>query len=218
MENLWVFGDSITNGDGCVESKGIRDGGTKYYYEYKKIEDDIWPNHLGKMLNLNVKNYGISGASNDKIIDKIIDEFYNFEKDDIVIIQKTFSQRFDIPYIDGLQTHYGESLNTMSEDLKNNRNVKNKLESETILNYGVLFSDSIFFKERQDNRFNFIKNVIETKVLKCCIWDVYDFVMSYENIFQHTKGKIKDSHLSFKGHKDFANNNYKLLTNNKTLI
>jgi hypothetical protein len=215
---LWVFGDSFTTGDGCIETRGIRDGNTKYYYEYKKIGDDIWPNHLGKMLNLNIKNYGISGASNDKIIDKIIDESDNFKKNDLVVIQKTFSQRFDIPHINGLQTHYGESLNTMSEDLKNNPHIKDKLKLETILNYGVLFSDNILFKERQDKRFNFIKNSVELKVLKCYMWDIFDFLSSYENIFQHTGGRIKDSHLSFNGHKRFADNNYKLLSNNKTLI
>jgi hypothetical protein len=218
MGTLWTFGDSFTNGDGCIETQGIRDGDTKYYYEYKKDGDNIWPHHLGNLLNLKVKNCAISGASNDKIIDKIIDEFDNFKKDDIVIIQKTFSQRFDIPNINRLQTHFGEALSIMAEDLKKNPYIKNKLELECVLNYGVLFSDSILFKERHNKRFNFIKNVVDSKVFKCQMWDIFDFMQSFENILEHTKGNIKDYHLSFNGHKDCADINYKLLSNNKTLI
>jgi hypothetical protein len=217
MGTLWVFGDSFTNGDGCIKTKGIRDGGTKYYYEYKKAGDDIWPNHLGNLLNLKVKNCGISGASNDKIIDRIIDEFNNFKKDDIVLIQKTFSQRFDTPSNNELETHFGESLTIMAQDLEKNPHIKNKSELECVLNYGVLFSDSILFKERHNKRFNFIKNVVDSKVYKCHMWDIFYFMKSFENISEHTNGKIIDYHLSFNGHKNFADTYYKLLSN-KTLI
>ena len=75
MATLWTFGDSFTSGDGCVENLGIRDGDFKYYNEYKKPGSDIWPNLLGKTLGCDVKNLGKSGASNDYILDSIIDNF-----------------------------------------------------------------------------------------------------------------------------------------------
>ena len=52
MNTLWTFGDSFTFGHGC------RAGGPdeEYYHNYKIKSDNIWPNHLGNMLNLKVKN------------------------------------------------------------------------------------------------------------------------------------------------------------------
>ncbi len=88
MGTLWTFGDSFTAGDGCVHNLGIRDGGFKYYNEYKESDSNIWPNILGKTIGFDTKNIGKSGASNDYIIDSIIDNFNDIQSDDIVIIEK----------------------------------------------------------------------------------------------------------------------------------
>ena len=53
MRTLWTFGDSFTFGHGCRP-----DGPTnEYYYNYRSESDDVWPNLLGKMLNLEIKNF-----------------------------------------------------------------------------------------------------------------------------------------------------------------
>jgi hypothetical protein len=119
MGTLWTFGASFTSGDGCVETLGIRDGDIKYYNEYKKSDNDIWPNILGKMIGFNVKNIGKSGASNDYILDSIIDNFDMIQSNDVVIIQKTAYQRFDIPNLNTnkFHTQYGEQLYMLSIDL-----------------------------------------------------------------------------------------------------
>jgi hypothetical protein len=138
MKTLWVFGDSFTFGHGCRP-----DGPTnEYYYNYKMESDDIWPNLLGKILNLKVKNLGHYGVSNDYILDSIIDNFNMIESNDVVIIEKTFYQRFDVPRSTGdkFQTIYAEGLYQLSIDLEMKRYFcEDKLEIETVLNYGVLF-------------------------------------------------------------------------------
>ena len=221
MGTLWTFGDSFTFGDGCREDKGIRDGDIKYYNEYRELDSDIWPNILGKTIGYNVKNMAKSGASNDYILDSIIDNFDMIETNDVIIIQKTFHQRFDVPKLNSNEFHtqYGESLYVLSIDLKTNKYNKDKLEIETILNYGVLFSDNILFKQRQDKRFNFIEKQLKNKINKILIWDMdSDFKNSAETILQHTKGKIKDLHFSFNGHTAFSELLYKKLYIKPTLI
>jgi hypothetical protein len=221
MATLWTFGDSFTFGDGCRNDKGIRDGDFRYYNEYKELDSDIWPNILGKTIGCKVKNIAKSGASNDYILDSIIDNFDMIEPDDVVIIQKTFHQRFDVPKLNSNEFHtqYGESLYTLSIDLKTNKYNKDKLEMETILNYGVLFCDHLLFKERQDKRFRFIEKQLKNKINKILIWDVAsELRTSVETILQHTKGKIKDLHFSFNGHKSFSELLYKKLYIKPTLI
>ncbi len=221
MRTLWTFGDSFTAGDGCVHNLGIRDGDFKYYNEYKESDSDIWSNILGKTIGFDVKNIGKSGASNDYIIDSIIDNFNDIQSDDIVIIGKTFYQRFDIPKLDGskFRTQYGEELFSLSIDLNKNKDNKDKLEIETILNYGVLFSHNILFKQRQNKRFNFIESQLKNKINKILIWDIdSDLIKSIETISQHTKNKIKDIHFSFNGHKTFSELLYKKLYNKDTKL
>ena len=214
MGTLWTFGDSFTAGDGCVKTLGIRDGNYKYYNEYNQLDSDIWPNLLGKTIGFTVKNMGKSGASNDYILDSIIDNFDMIKPNDVVIIEKTFYQRFDIPNLNSNEFHtqYGEVLYINALDLKENPYKKDKLEIETILNYGVLFADHILFKKRQDKRFEFIKKQLNNKVSKLLIWDVLDFLNGkIESIGEHTKREIKDYHFSFNGHKQFSEFLYKKL-------
>jgi hypothetical protein len=221
MAIIWTFGDSFTAGDGCVENLAIRDGDFKYYNEYKKPDSDIWPNILGKTIGYDVKNLGKSGASNDYILDSIIDYFFMMESDDLVIIEKTFYQRFDVPKLNSNEFHtqYGEGLYTLSIDLKTNKYNKDKLEIETILNYGTLFADNQLFKERQNKRFKFIETLLKTKVDKILIWDVEsDLRKSIETIGQHTEGKINDYHFSFNGHKTFSELLFKKLYIKPSLI
>jgi hypothetical protein len=221
MSTLWTFGDSFTAGDGCVPNLIIRDGGDKYYNEYNNEENDIWPNLLGKSMNMKTINLGKSGASNDYILDSIIDNFDRISGDDVVIIEKTFYERFDVPKLNSNEFHtqYGESLYTMNIDLKNNKYNKDKLEIETILNYGVLFASNNLFRERQEKRFDFVEKQLNKKIDRVLFWHVSDFIKSdIENISEHTGGRIKDYHFSFNGHKELSRIFYKKLNNKMSLI
>jgi hypothetical protein len=217
MATLWTFGDSFTFGHGCRH-----DGPTnEYYYNYKTESDDIWPNLLGSVLNMEVKNLGECGASNDYILDCIIDNFNMIQPNDIVIIGKTFYQRFDVPKLNNntFDTQCGEDLTFIYNKLKKDESNKNKLEIETILNYGILFANHTLFKERQDKRFKFIEQQFKNKINKILIWNVIDFTHNrMETIQHHTLGEIKDLHFSFKSHKIFSEFLYKKLYTKPTLI
>ena len=140
MPTLWTFGDSFTFGHGCRPDGPINE----YYYNYKSYSDDVWPNLLGQMLNVEVKNLGKCGASNDFIIDSIIDNWDFIQKDDFVIIGITFYTRIDTPYGDTLESPYFDK-NTTENDTP-----YNKEEFETLVNLGV----EVSYKLNYDKEFS----------------------------------------------------------------
>ena len=222
MPTLWTFGDSMTAGDGCVDNLPIRDGELKYYNEYKKEGDNIWPVFLANKLGFNLKNLGLSGASNDKIIDRFINNFFDIKTDDIVILSKTFDNRFDVPINNTnskLTTIYAESLATVKKDLEEFRYNNNKIEMETILNFGLIFMTNDLYEKRNDKRFDFFAKLLINNGNKVILWDVDSpLKKSFESIYQGTNGEIKDGHFSFKGHRDLSDFFYYPLMNEKTLI
>jgi hypothetical protein len=207
MNTLWTFGDSYTFGHGCR----IDGPEPEYCIDYKKEGDDIWPNHLGKMLNLEVKNFGKCGASNDFIIDSIINNWDLIQKDDFVIIGITFHTRIDTPYGDTLESPY---LDTTEKDTP-----YNKEEFETLVNFHYYFTNSNLYKYRFLKRFKFLKKLLLQKNIKIYMWDIKSFTTDtkFEKISTATNNKFPDGHFSFKGHKNFADMIYKKLIN-PTLI
>lgn len=88
MPRLIAFGCSITHGDGLSDC--IIPGSTVP----KKLPSKLaYPNILADQLNIDeVINNAESGSSNLKILHNIL-SFKNFQKDDIAIIQWSFSDR-----------------------------------------------------------------------------------------------------------------------------
>ena len=212
MNTLWTFGDSFTFGAGCR-----RDGpvylptgpSTEYYDNYKNNLDDIFPELLGKMLNLQVKNFGCSAVSNDYIIDSIIDNWDYIKEGDCVIIQITWHGRFDIPYDGKLESPY------FYEDYLNGFPLYKKEEIETIINFQYHFANNKLYKFRYLKRLNFLYKLLKEKKVKTHLWNVVEFTNSnkFEKIFDATNGKIGDDHWSFKGHRKFADMMYKKIIN-----
>jgi len=207
MNTLWSFGDSQTFGHGCRLDGPL----TEYYNRYKKEGDDIWTNILSKKLNLKSNNLGICGASNDTILDTIIDNFNFINEKDMVIIGKTFFIRFDVPDLlfNELRPISGEirSMKVNKKEwwlLKNNKTIE---ETETIINFSYHFASNPLYQKRQDKRFNFIKERLEQKNVKVFTWVIEDSKKDtfFERIFTASNGKINDGHFSFDGHKNFAN-------------
>jgi len=227
MNTLWTFGDSFTFGYACREdcnSYTVDD-----YYGYKKEGDDIWPNHLGNLLNCNVSNLGKNGVSNDYILDAIIDNFDFIKENDYIIIGKTFHGRIEVPFNNkiykGLADYEGGRIdeNTHTKDvwIKNEFKDLNKEVIETIINFQYHFSNELFYKERNNKRFEFIKNRLhnEKNVKFCYVWGLEEdvkFYHTFEQIIQATNRKVIDTHFSFKGHLDFAHFVYNKI-NKKTL-
>jgi hypothetical protein len=208
---LYTFGDSYTFGHGCRLDGPL----TEYYHNYKKDGEDVWPNLLGKMLNIEVKNFGKCGASNDYIIDSIIDNWDNFNEGDIAIIGITWHSRFDIPLNNQL---LWTSTCKGFDDLSHFNSLE-KEQMETIINFNYHFADNELYKLRHLKRYNFLDKLLKEKKINTFFWDAsfYLHTTRFEKIAEATNGEIKDFHLSFKGHNDFANMLHKKITN-PTLI
>jgi len=204
MNTLWTFGDSFTYGHLCNE--GSKD---KVYLKYKKENDDIWPNHLGKLLNYKVCNFGKTGASNDFIFDTLIDNFDKIKEKDVVIIGKTIYGRNNFPknnrWLDvSADFEINPFKNYWHPFLEKNFT---KEEYDTIINFQYYFSYNNLYQIRYDNRFDFIKNrlINEKKIHFCYVWYVSDEnIRNFEKICDATNNKIDDYHFSFTGHYEFA--------------
>lgn len=210
MNKLWAFGDSFTFGHGCRPDGPL----TEYYYNYKKDGDNVWTNHLGNMLNVEVKNFGICGASNEIIIDTIIENCNFIGENDYVFINKTFNSRMEIPYKkEWIQVFHNCVETNWWKETQFHK--FDKETTNTIVDFQYKFLNSKLYKKRHDIRFNFIENVIKNTCKKCIVWDITDsnFINSFETIRQHTHKKIDDVHLSFNGHSELSNLFYKKITN-----
>jgi len=190
MNSIWCFGDSFTAGHGCTPE-------FEYCQNYKKDKDNLWCNHLGNLLNMNVINNGKNGCSNDIIFDLMLENFNNIKPNDIVIIGKTFSYRYDIP-----------SLNIKNEwvpahDVIYHKEKYNEEQYQTILNFSYHFAKDKKYKNRQNNRINFLISLLNEKNIKTLLWSVEEDILFYDRIRDATNGKIDDAHLSFKGHLQF---------------
>lgn len=207
MNTLWTFGDSFTFGHGCRPDGPM----PEYFHKYKKNGDAIWPELLGQSLNVEVKNFGKCGASNDFIIDCIIDNWDNFSEGDFVIIGITYHTRFDVPIKNklSLSTNYWDY-----EDLSNFEGEERE-QMETIVNFQYHFANNELYKARHLKRFNFLHKLLRKKKITTFIWDVSLLTESnrFEKIIHATDGEIQDYHFSFKGNKDFTDMVYEQIKN-----
>lgn len=218
-KTLWAFGDSMTFGHGC-NSDCVSET-KEQYLKYKKEGDDIWTNHLGKLLNYQVKNLGRNGASNDYIFDTIIDNYENIKENDVVIINMTLHGRIEVPIGDevlNVLSSYENAIKIIGESKEQDSVEK----IETILNFQYHFSNHQFYKERHRKRFKFIKNRLkEDKEVKFVyLWSLEDddaIYRSFQTIKNHTKDEVNDTHFSFKGHLDFAHYLYSTMDTKKLL-
>ena len=219
MGTLWAFGDSMTFGHGCNE---LCHSETKEeYLPYKKEGDDVWVNHLGKLLNHEVKNLGKNGASNDYIFDTIIDNFDDIRENDVVVINMTLHGRIEVPIGDSMMnvlSSYENAIKIVGE----NKEEDNIEKIETILNFQYHFSNHQFYKERHRKRFKFIKDRLkeDKKVKFVYMWSLEDddaIYRSFQTIKDHTDGNVNDTHFSFNGHLNFAHYIHSSMDNKKLI-
>jgi hypothetical protein len=225
-KNLWTFGDSYTYGYSCLPYSPH----PEYFFNYTTKKDDIWPNILAKKLNLNIKNKGTLNATNDSILDNLIDCYNLIKKGDVVILGKTLYQRFDIyNFKKNILWHIGphtlkdgkipDNIFIASDDELNGV-CKNNDEYEILLKYIYHFPISKLHEERQNKRFDFIKERLLDKNIDFYEWRTEDYFFDnkkFEDITEHTKGKIENIHLSYNGHRQFAEHFYKKITNKKII-
>jgi hypothetical protein len=202
MNNLFTFGCSFTHGNGCLIDE-------VYPKSYYKNEDDlIWPEIVAKEIGYKLCNYGLGAISNDVIFDTIIERFDEISEGDIVIIQKTFTHRFDIAPTRKKNQPYFRQFITITPNSQETLKYEgyNSSEIESIL-YNTWLMDNELNDIRTDNRFNFFKKLFLLKgVKKCIYWDVIKYIDKnvYERIQEHSNGEIIDAHWSYNGHREFS--------------
>jgi hypothetical protein len=194
---LWTFGDSNTAGHGCHS-------GDEYYEKYYKSGDGIWPVWLSDKLNVELKNLGKNGSSNDTIIDTIIGKWEKINSGDYVFIGMTHPHRFDVP----INNHFESIVHDFSKSKTENGLMND--EFETIINFQYYFADNILYKNRQIKRFEWIKKLlIQRGCKKVILWNVQTDLKGLETIKDATEGQLVDYHLSFKSHKSLSEIFYK---------
>ena len=155
MNKLFVYGCSYTYGNGALPDE-------VYTKKYKKSEDDlIWPEIVAKEIGYKLYNYAEGGASNDIIFDNIMERFDEVSEGDIVILEKTFTHRFDIapkhkkhqPYFKKFLTITPHSDETLKYEGYNSS------EIDSIL-YNTWLMDNPLNDMRIDARFNFFKKLL----------------------------------------------------------
>jgi len=208
MKTLWVFGCSHTAGHGCTPP-------FEYYEKYYKEGDKLWAEHLAQYLKTNLMNKGKNGASNDMILDTIIDSFDDIVDGDIVIISRTYSHRFDVPQQSGLNAIFWDWDTFAMDDIRSQFTIE---ERKCIVDFQYYFMQSPLFEQRWIKRMKFIQKRLEDKGCKVIVWDVLDELKGIETIRQATNAKIDDGHMSFKGHLMFSHNMFNKWFNEKTII
>jgi hypothetical protein len=195
MKTIWVFGCSHTAGHGCTPT-------FEYYEKYYKDGNKLWSQHLAQYLKMDVINRGKNGASNDMILDTIIDSFDEIKSDDIVIIGNTYSHRFDVPQKEGLNAIFWDWETFAMDDIRSQFTLD---ERRCIMDFQYYFMLSPLFGKRWMKRWKFIQKRLEDKGCRCIVWDVWEELKGIETIKKATDNKIDDGHMSFKGHLDFSN-------------
>jgi hypothetical protein len=93
MNKLCIFGDSFSHGHGFNDSDP--------FYEVT-LSDDIdkryWCEIVADELNLELHNHANVGASNDYILDTILNNADKIGENDYVVIQAAYYSRFDVPH------------------------------------------------------------------------------------------------------------------------
>jgi hypothetical protein len=211
-KRLWAFGDSFTQGYGC-------EYGFEYFHKYYKEGDRLWPDHLGALLGLEAINKGSSGASNDRILDIILNNYKDVKKGDTVIMSMTYPQRFDVEmsYKDGTAL---DTVTAMWPGIHKDTRLDSfdQEKRETLINFQYHFMQSPLIRLRWVARYKALEDIFREKGCRIVLWEVERDLKGIETIEEATSYEIDDGHLSFKGHLDFANSLYEVHFKPKTVI
>jgi len=161
MNKLWIFGDSFSHGHGFNDSDP--------FYE-STLSDNIdkryWCEIVADELNLKLHNYANVGASNDYILDKLLENAGKIKKNDYVVVQSAYYSRFDVPHKSSLGfihtiVRYGDSrqikLNLIGDDDMTDH------KHETLVDFAVYFSGLPAYEHRQLHRFEKLIDLLKTK-------------------------------------------------------
>lgn len=210
MNKLWVFGDSFAHGGGCHFDPILGEKYLKYYKNYPidyKTENDIsggWAKYASIELDLPLKQCAIGGHSWEETYMDLISYLPSFNKEDYIIFNIPFEIRTkDFSPITGEKINMFENLTNSTKEIKG---IVSKEDMRLWVDYYYTFHHGIAaegWDKHSKNTAEKIKIAFESLGYKTIYWAMSDYSINYETINEHTKGKIKDNHWSFKGNRDF---------------
>jgi hypothetical protein len=209
FSKLYTFGDSFTMGS------GIREDAIESHYPYGgKYTDYVWSNLLSKDLGIDFTNFGVGGLSNENILQTLICQMQNFDKDSLIIVGLTAPARLSGVF-NSVEQHwtgftvvpdtYDKYIKSDGENLSGYHEVLSKEELDSFMQYyGTLFP-------KHDNAlwnyyaFNFIQlqNFFLKHNQRFIIWD-YTIWDQFETIHSWSKKDLLDLHWSPNGLKEFS--------------
>ena len=161
MNKLWIFGDSFSHGHGFNDSDP--------FYELTLSDNTdkrYWGEIVADELNLELHNCANVGASNDYILDKLLENADKIEESDYVVIQAAYYSRFDVPHKSSFNflhtiVRYGDSrhikVNLIGDDDMTDH------KHETLVDFAVYFASLPAYEHRQLNRFEKLIGLLKTK-------------------------------------------------------
>lgn len=214
---MWFFGDSYTYGDGCIEERPPNG-------EYYKLKPHgvLWREGLADHFNMDGINKSIGGASNDWILNSLIDELLNIQPNDIVVFGLSWSERFQL--VDKRNGHHVnflpqdfiehtyKSTNVILDD--NDRSYNRELFNAikiVLLEYRVQHEKIL--RDYHYNQALKILKKLEQSNVRFLLWDLNMAQFRYQTIDDEIGNG--DYHWSWKGHNDFMLKCIELLENNK---
>lgn len=237
MRTLWTYGCSHT--DGFRKDENLI-GSSRAYIDLKGDVARInWTVHLADKLKCVLNNYGESGVGNDYIFSQFCKTFHNIRRNDTVIIQWTYMNRFSLasPYDDStwlkvvphtLLDYDGFSAQTQQE-IMDNRNkpqwfIETKRMMDMIENISKLIGFNLYFWSADDR-------ILYNETFKdhhgsCIMYDdfcatgrFFEVMSTYgcQTIREETDEVIPDPHLSIRGNEILAEKFYDYIRNNQSV-
>lgn len=206
---IWFFGDSFTNGDGCIPNNAA-----PYYEDYPQIREKIWTTLVSEHFNRDEVNLGESGGSNDWILNTILDNLYQIEDEDIVILSDTQPSRHLLPRVqDGIIHCFAPGQESIWDYHVNNREDAIKPDDwekmkHSLVDYVYYFRHNYFelWESYYLERFQNLQKYFDKRGIKNLFWSYklwYEKQLDFELIKDHMP-HIYNEHFSWKGHKQFA--------------
>ncbi len=219
---LWIFGDSFSEKFSDFDEKVYNSIDYRVrYHTWKGYSPKCYGEILSDKLRCRLEVLASAGNSNDEIFHSFIEVMDQIQPGDIVIVNWTYTNRFRIAD----DNNNFEKVMIQAGCKSPNRFVSEKSLEEIGVNRN---SSSIYYKE-VSNYTKIIKKVCGEDTLSIFwyfsdlsrerqtdknIMSFFENVISlheYETITIETLGVMVDSHYSEDGHKDLANDLFKII-------
>ena len=216
MGTLWIFGCSYS---AEYTHRGVI---TKNFQQYKDYRNGTLPEVWGKILANNLGyeyiNCADGGVGNDFIFEQVCKNSENFKKDDILIIQWSYMDRFrwvvndewqhatsntNIPFIS--QQFCDETLISRTNDLF----IKTIFEFERlieVLSNVVGFNLYFWTADHKISRLRSNETILNKKYIEKggSLFNEVLFIRNGQRIFEETNGYVEDNHFAESAHKIMA--------------